>query len=99
MAHYALVNEQNVVVEVVVGRDELELGVDWEQYYSARSGLRAIRTSYNTIAGQHRTGGVPFRGNYAGIGFVYREDLDAFIPPQPSDDAVLNTTTFSWEQP
>lgn len=103
MAHYAFIDENNIVVEVIPGRDEWEIvdGIsDWEAYYTTkREGLRAIRTSYNTIAGQHATGGVPFRGNYGGVGFTYREDLDAFIPPQPFPSWSLNEEKFVWEAP
>ena len=99
MAHYALVDSNNVVVSVFVGRDEDDLAesvTDWEQYY-APEGLTVRRTSYNTQAGEHLTGGTPFRGNYAGIGFTYDEDLDAFIPPKPFEgNWVLDETTFSW---
>ncbi len=103
MAHYAFINENNVVMEVIPGRDEWEIvdGIsDWEAYYTTkREGLRAIRTSYNTVGGNHVTGGVPFRGNYAGIGFTYDKDLDAFIAPKPSEDATLDTETFTWIVP
>lgn len=103
MAHYAFIDENNIVVEVIPGRDEWEIvnGItDWEAYYTAkREGLRAIRTSYNTVAGKHLTGGVPFRGNYAGVGFTYDEDLNAFISPQPYPSWSLNEETFSWVPP
>lgn len=103
MAHYAFIDENNVVVEVITGINENEVvnGItDWETYYTTkREGLRAIRTSYNTVAGQHSTGGVPFRGNYAGIGFIYDEDLDAFIPPQPYPSWTLDEEKFIWIAP
>jgi hypothetical protein len=103
MAHYAFIDENNIVVEVIPGRDEWEVvdGItDWEAYYTTkREGLRAIRTSYNTMGGNHTTGGVPFRGNYAGIGFTYDEDLDAFIPPKPFDSWTLDESTFNWVAP
>ena len=101
MAHYAVLDSNNMVTQVFVGRHEDDLvdGVtDWEQYY-ARPGFTVKRTSYNTAAGAHLLGGVPFRGNYAGIGFSYDKTLDAFIPPKPSDDATLDETTFSWIVP
>lgn len=107
MAHYAFLNENNIVTEVIVGRDEDDLveGVtSWEDYYGAVRGQKCVQTSYNTQAGAHIYGGTPFRGNYAGIGFTYDEALDAFIPPKPdaqtSDglvDWVLNEETFNWE--
>jgi hypothetical protein len=85
MAHYAFLDEQNVVVEVIVGRDEGE-GVDWEQHYAEVRGLRCKRTSYNTRDGVHLSGGVPFRGTYAGIGFRYDSQADVFVPPEPTID-------------
>ena len=105
MAHWAFVNKHDVVIDVIVGRDEDDLAegvTSWEDYYGAVRGQRCLRTSYNTFGNQHLTGGEPFRGNYAGIGFQYREDLDAFIPPQPqpTDEVaewVLNEETFLWE--
>jgi hypothetical protein len=100
MAHYAFLDDNNIVTEVITGRDEDEVvdGVsDWEAHYSAIRGQRCLRTSYNTKYNNHIDGGVAFRGNYAGVGFTYDEALDAFIPPAPGDDWVLNEETFSWE--
>lgn len=103
MAHYAFLNENNVVVEVITGRDENDLasGVDdWESYYETRrNGLTCKRTSYNTQGGQHLLGGEPFRKNYAGVGFSYDADRDAFIPPKPFESWALNETTCLWEAP
>ena len=102
MAHYALVDENNIVTQVIVGRDEDDLAegvTSWEEYYGEVLGGRCLRTSYNTRAGEHSEGGTPFRGNYAGIGYEYNEALDAFIPPTPFASWVLNETTYSWEAP
>ena len=103
MAHYAFINDENIVVEVITGRNEDDSvnGItDWEAYYaSKRPGLRCLRTSYNTRAGEHAFGGTPFRGNYAGKGYSYREDLDAFIPPKPFDSWTLNESCYCWEAP
>jgi hypothetical protein len=103
MAYYAFIDSNNVVVEVIPGRDEDEIvdGItDWEAYYSTkREGLRAVRTSYNTAGGVHTEGGTPFRKNYAGFGFVYDEERDAFIPPKPFDSWVLNEDTCQWDAP
>lgn len=74
MAHYAFLDENNVVTEVIVGKDEGDGGTNWEAYYSSVRGLPANqckRTSYNTINGEHTGGGVPFRHNYAGVGFIF----------------------------
>jgi hypothetical protein len=103
MAHYAFIDNDNLVVEVITGVNEDEVVneiSDWEAFYTTkREGLRAVRTSYNTVAGQHLQGGTPFRGNYAGIGFTYDESLDAFIAPKPFDSWALDTNTFNWVAP
>jgi hypothetical protein len=57
------------------------------------------QTSYNTIGGVHSSGGTPFRKNFAGIGFTYDEDRDAFIPKKPYNSWILNETTCDWEAP
>ena len=57
------------------------------------------RTSYNTVAGEHRLGGTPFRKNYAGIGYTYDAARDAFIPPQPYASWTLNNDKCIWESP
>lgn len=98
MAHYAFLDESDTVVEVIVGRDEGDGGVDWEQHYAEVRGLPCKRTSYNTHGGVHLLGGTPFRLNYAGIGYQYREDLDAFIPPCPGEGWVLYEATGTWVQ-
>ena len=101
MAHYAFIDDNNIVIEVITGRDESDLAdgvTSWEDYYGAIRGLQCLRTSYNTQAGEHSEGGTPFRGNYAGIGFTYDEVLDAFIAPKPEGDWVLDETIFSWVQ-
>jgi hypothetical protein len=92
MAHYAFLDDNNIVTQVIVGRDEWEVvdGIsDWEAYYGERHGQRCLRTSYN--------GNI--RKNYAGIGFTYDEALDAFIPPKPFDSWLLNEETAQWEAP
>ena len=101
MAHYAVLDENNIVTQVFVGRDEDDLapGVDdWEIYYAPK-GHTVKRTSYNTAGGQHLLGGEPFRKNYAGIGFSYDEERDAFIPPKPFESWLLDETTCLWEPP
>ncbi len=102
MAHYALLDENNVVTEVITGRNEDEIvdGItDWEQWYGDFRGQKCKRTSYNTFGNKHILGGTPFRGNYAGIGFTYYEDLDMFIPPQPYPSWVINKDTALWQAP
>lgn len=99
MAHYALLNSDNIVVQVITGRDEGELGKDWEAFYTDETGLVAKRTSYNTIAGVHQEGKEPFRKNFAGIGYSYDPELDAFIAPKPFDSWLLNEDSCVWEAP
>ena len=74
MAHYAFLDENNVVTAVIVGRHEWEVvdGIsDWEQYYGQLKGQRCVRTSYNGR----------IRGVYAGIGYTYDEENDVFVAP------------------
>lgn len=99
MAHYALLNSQNIVTSVFVGRDEDDGDGNWETVYSTLYGKTCKRTSYNTIAGVHINGGTPFRKNYAGVGYKYDTTRDAFIPPQPFNSWILNDSTCSWEAP
>ena len=91
MAHYAFLDENNIVTEVIVGRDEFEEvdGItDWEKAYAEVRGQKCVRTSYN--------GNI--RYNYAGIGYTYDPIDDAFIPPAPCNhpDLVLNSKK-NWE--
>ena len=84
MAHYAFLDENNIVTEVIVGRDESE-ETDWEEYYAAVRGLPCRRTSYNTRSGVHLHGGQPYRGTYAGIGYTFdatRGPDGEFVPPE-----------------
>ena len=105
MAHFAKLDQNNVVTFVVVGREEDD---GKEDELTARAGNVYKQTSYNTRGGVHydpETGepsadqSKAFRGNYAGIGFIYDEALDAFIAPKPSEDAILDEATFSWVVP
>ncbi len=96
MAHYAILDDNNIVTMVHVGKDENEEGIDWEDYYSAK------RTSYNTHGGVHTLGGTPFRYNYAGVGYIFDADFGpdgAFIPPQPFPSWTLNPDTALWDAP
>jgi hypothetical protein len=102
MAHYALLDSNNLVVNVITGRhegEEVDGITDWEKFYGDLHGQTCKRTSYNTFGNQHLDGGTPFRGNYAGIGFTYDEGRDVFIPPQPFPSWVLNETSFLWDAP
>lgn len=99
MAHYAFLNMQNIVTEVIVGKDETDGPTNWEMHYGNIREQVCKRTSYNTSGGVHSGGGVAFRKNYAGIGYTYDETRDAFIPPKPYDSWTLNETTCLWEAP
>lgn len=99
MAHYAFLDENNVVTEVIPGKDEGEDSIDWEQHYGEFRGQVCKRTSYNTIGGVHTGGGTPYRKNYAGIGYTYDAQRDAFIPPQPFASWALNEQSCQWEAP
>jgi hypothetical protein len=91
MAHYAFLDENNIVTEVIVGKDETELldGLDPETWYGNFRGQKCVRTSYN--------GNI--RKNYAGVGFTYDEQRDAFIPPSPFASWVLDEDTCLWKAP
>ena len=101
MAYYAYLNDDSIVVTVTVGKDETELidGLDSETYYAQGTPYTVKRTSYNTLGGVHSGGGVPFRFNYAGIGYTYDTARDAFIPPQPYPSWVLDEATCLWGAP
>jgi hypothetical protein len=88
MAHYAFLDENNIVTEVIVGIDETELieGQDPETWYGNFRNQICKRTSYNAT----------IRKNYAGVGFEYDVVLDAFIPPKCHEEAILNNTTARW---
>jgi hypothetical protein len=96
MAHFAKLDENNVVVFVTVGRQEDD---GLEDELTARTGDVYKQTSYNTRGGVHLLGGTPFRKNYAGIGYTYDEARDAFIAPQPFPSWVLDEDSCLWEAP
>jgi hypothetical protein len=114
MAHYSFINEDKIVTEVITGRDEDDPaeGVEsWETHYGDFRGQTCFQTSYNTLGGVHYTtdeegNRVPsedqtkaFRKNYAGIGFTYDEERDAFIPPKPYESWLLDEDTCLWNAP
>jgi hypothetical protein len=94
MAHYAFLDENNIVTEVITGIDETELieGLDTETWYGNFRGQTCKRTSYNAA-----TNG--FRKNYAGIGFTYDPTKDAFISPKPTEAIGFNEDTCQWIMP
>lgn len=92
MSHFAKV-VNGIVTQVIVAEPEF-----FETFIDSSPG-EWIQTSYNTFGGQHKLGGTPLRKNYAGIGFTYDKDRDAFIPPKEDDSLVLNEETCLWEMP
>lgn len=99
MAHYALLNYDNIVTDVITGKNENDQNQNMELVYQDIFKQVCKRTSYNTIAGNHINSGTPFRKNFAGVGYTYDESKDAFIPPKPFDSWVLNETSCIWEAP
>lgn len=91
MAHYAFLDSNNIVTEVIVGIDENELieGLDPETWYGNFRGQVCKRTSYNN----------KIRFNYAGVGYTYDPVRDAFIPPKPFNSWILNESTCRWNAP
>ena len=96
MAHFAKLDENNIVTFVTVGRQEDD---GREAELCARTGDVYKQTSYNTHGGVHALGGTPLRKNYAGIGYTYDAGRDAFIPPKPFASWLLNETTCLWDAP
>ena len=96
MSHFAKLDNNNVVIFVTVGRQEDD---GREAELCARTGDKYVQTSYNTSGGVHLLGGIPLRKNYAGIGYTYDEQRDAFIPPQPYPSWLLNEATCLWDAP
>jgi hypothetical protein len=92
LAHFAKVVD-GIVTQVIVADTEF-----FETFVDTSPG-EWIQTSYNTYGGVHATGGTPLRKNYAGIGFRYYRDIDAFVPPMPYPSWSLNYTTCLWEPP
>jgi hypothetical protein len=92
MAHFAKVFN-GIVTQVIVAEPEF-----FETFVDSSPG-EWIQTSYNTHGGQHKLGGTPLRKNYAGVGYTYDREKDAFIPPKPFNSWTLNVTTCLWEAP
>ena len=91
MAHYAFLDSNNVVTEVIVGIDETELieNLDPETWYGNFKNQKCVRTSYNG----------KIRKNFAGVGFIYDEIRDAFIPPKPFASWIFNEEKCVWLAP
>ena len=102
MAHFAKINESNIVTQVVVVNDS-----DGNNDTDGQNFLNNLfktthtwkKTSYNTYGNTHRLGGTPYRKNFASVGFTYDSSRDAFIEPKPYNSLTLNETTCLWESP
>lgn len=93
MAHFAQLDENNIVTQVlVIEQDVIDTGLFGEP-------SSFVQTSYNTHGGVHTQGGTPLRKNYAGIGYTYDSVRDAFIPPKPYNSWVLDEDTCLWNSP
>lgn len=92
MGHFAKVVDGKVTQVIVAEPDFFQTFVD-------SSPGEWIQTSYNTHAGVHVNGGTPLRKNYAGIGYTYDKQRDAFIPPKPYESWLLNENTCLWDAP
>lgn len=102
MGHYAFINSLNKVVSVITGKDDGDNGMTWEQwetFYSERKGLTCKRTCKKTSHNEHKDGGTPFRKNYAGVGYTFDPNLDAFIPPKPHNSWVMDESIADWVAP
>jgi hypothetical protein len=103
MAHFAILKVGNIVEQVVVVSNDIAIteqdGINFLRNIFNNQHLPVVQTSYNTIGGVHQLGGTPFRKNFAGIGYQYDQQRDAFIPPKPYNSWILNETTCQWEPP
>jgi hypothetical protein len=109
MAHFAKIGANGKVIQVLtcgngdmLNADGVEDETVGQQYLEQHNNWPAqmwVQTSYNTSGGQHRLGGTPLRGNYAGIGYIWDEDNNLFYPKKPYASWVLNTTTATWHSP
>ena len=106
MAHYAELDSNNTVLRVLVARTQDCLDENGQEseivgaaYLNNLFNGVWKKTSYNTFANKHKFNGVPFRGNYAGIGFTYDPVNDVFYAPQPYPSWILNKTIWVWESP
>ena len=102
MAHFAKLDENNIVITVLVIADsdaptEAEGEAFCKNLFKVTNTFK--QTSYNTQEGVHLLGGTPFRKNFAGIGYEYDSSRDAFIPPKPFASWVLDESTCVWEAP
>ena len=109
MAHFAKLGANSKVIQVLTLNNSDMLNADGvedesvgQQYLELHNNWPAqmwIQTSYNTVNNEHKNGGTPFRGNYAGVGYIWDEDNNIFWPKKPYASWVKNTTTAGWDSP
>lgn len=93
MSHFAQIDSNNVVIKVIVAEQ------DFINSGAVGDPSKWIQTSYNTKGGVHVLGGIPLRKNYAGVGYTYNEELDAFVPPKPNIDWIFYSNICLWGPP
>ena len=109
MAHFAKLGANGKVIQVLTmdndkmlnadGVEDERVGQQWLETHNNWPAQMWIQTSYNTHKNQHKNGGTPFRGNYAGIGYEWDEDNNIFWPKKPYASWVKDITTASWKSP
>lgn len=97
MAHWAELDEDNIVIRVLVGsNDDPDEGYQW---LIDNLGGTWLKCSYNTKNGEHILGGTPFRHNFPGPEFVYVESIDSFLPPKPFESWIVDEENKTWKPP
>ena len=109
MAHFAKLGANGKVIQVLTlnnsdmlnadGVEDESVGQQYLQLHNNWPAEMWIQTSYNTAGGQHKLGGTPFRGNYAGIGYIWDEDNNIFWPKKPFASWVKNISEARWQSP
>ena len=109
MAHFAKIGEDKRVIAVLTlnnsdmlnsnGSEEELVGQQYLEKHNNWPSQMWIQTSYNTVAGKHKNGGTPFRGNYAGIGYTWDQDNQIFWPIKQYASWVKDTANASWKSP
>jgi hypothetical protein len=109
MAHFAILNTNNIVQQVVTVNNSVvineQTGITFLKDLFNNPDLIAVQTSYNTHGGIHYgqdgkpDGGIPFRGNYAGINDIYDITNDVFYAPQPYPSWTISAPTWQWQPP
>ena len=109
MAHFAKIGANGKVIAVLTmdndkmlnadGVEDERVGQEWLERHNNWPAEMWIQTSYNTYGNEHKNGGTPFRGNYAGIGYSWDDDNNIFWPKKPHASWVKDIATASWKSP